>query len=194
MMRIFRFSLILIVPAVIALCVMARATPRQAHAMNHHSSSFESEAGELPSQDTNAQTGSDTAQANESNPSDSGLAKYPDKPVASIPSQPVSPRYVVEHRSALNGKTITVRGIVARTLWPSDNAAQGEQSMANPQPRIFLADNLRKRRDKNYDLMVLLREGERGYVVGRKATIKVRVDASKVAVVLRKIASAVSQL
>ena len=187
LMRIFRFSLNLILPAVIALCVMARAIPRRAHAMNHDSSSFESEAGAASSQESSAQTGSGTAQANESNSAANSLAKYPDRPVASIPSQPVSTRYVVEHRSALNGKTITVRGIVARTVWPSDNAAQGEQSMAYPQPRIFLADNLRKRRDKNYDLMVLFREGERGYVSGQKATIKVRVDASKIAVVLRKI-------
>ncbi len=117
---------------------------------------------------------------------ESGLAKYPDKPLASIPQQAVSMRYIVEHRSALNGKTITVRGIVARTLWPDANAPPGQQSMAYPQPRIFLADNLRKGRDKNYDVAVLLPEGERGYVVGQRLKLRVTVDASKVAVVMRK--------
>lgn len=162
------------VRAVIMLCVIACAASLQAQTMNHISSSGESEAA--------------TSQADTNNAPASGLRKYPDKPVASIPTQPVSLRYVVEHRSALNGKTITVRGIVIQMPRPpAASTSQGEQSMAFPQPRIFLADTTAKRRDKNYDLIVLLQEGERGYSAGQKVKLKVIVDASAVAVVLRKV-------
>ncbi|HEY0547163.1 MAG TPA: hypothetical protein VGC91_17425 [Pyrinomonadaceae bacterium] len=183
-----RFSFVLNRLSIVALCVMMCAVLSQDQAMNHKPSSGESPERQSSSGTASAQTGSGTAQPDGGEAAAmSDLEKYPDQPVASIPTQPVSLRYVVEHRSGLNGKTITVRGLVARTLGLAGSAAQGEQSMANPQPRIFLADNLRKQRDKHFDLMVLLREGERGYAVGQKVRLKVRVDASKASVILRKI-------
>ena len=187
-MRTIKFYIHLTLPAAIVFCAIAAATLQQARAMNHSPSSFVNGAGDLFTQDGSAQSGSGTVQANVSRSEASGLANYADKPISSIPSQSVSMRYVVEHRSALNGKTITVRGVVARIVGSSTgNVSTGEQSMANPQPRIFVADNTRKRRDKNLDLIVLLREGEQGYSVGQKVTLRVRVDSNKIAVVMHKV-------
>lgn len=180
----FFFSLL----AVIALTGMAQSASQQAQSMNHNPSSSETESGCLSAQNGSAQTGSGTVQPNVTGSDSSQLARYPDKPIGTLPAQPVSMHYVVEHRSALNGKTITVKGIVANTVWPSTgNPSSGEPSMSNPQPRIFLADNLRRRRDKNFDLMVLLREGERIYVIGQGVKIKVRVDSNRTAVMMRKV-------
>lgn len=128
----------------------------------------------------------DTGQVKAGNPDESGLAKYPDKPLPRVRPKTASMRYLIEHRSALNGQTITVSGIVVSTLWPLENAPPGQQSMAHPQPRIILADNTRKGRDKNYDVAVLLPEGERGYVRGQRVRLRVTVEASKFSVVMRK--------
>ncbi len=167
----------------------ARARFQEALEMNNdRSSSFEREAETHVLQETSSSSGRATDQAGAANSNQSGLKKYPDRPLAAIPRQAVSLRYIVEHRSALNGKTITVRGFVARALWPAtENVSSGEQSMANPQPRIFLADSLRKGRDKNYEVMVLVREDDNRYLVGQKVKLKVRVDSGQAAVVLRKV-------
>ena len=186
--RITRSSILLTLSASIVLIMLMPAASQQVQAMNPNTSSSDREAGEPSSQGGSSQSGSGTVQPNATGSAASDLSNYPDNTITAMPTQPVSMHYVVEHRSELNGKTITVRGIVARTLWPSTgNTSTGEQSMANPQPRIFLADNLRKGRDKNFDLMILLREGERGYSVGQKARIKVRVDSNKIAVVMHKV-------
>jgi hypothetical protein len=177
---------------VTACCVIASAltmqtSSRTVNAMDHNTS-IETEAKQAESQEGSSQSGSGTVQANIAGTLDSYLSKYPDRSLRSTPTQPVSPRFVVEHRSALNGKTITLRGVVVQAIFPgTGNATSGEQSMANPQPRVFVADNLRKRRDKNYDVMVLLREGECNSDVGQSLEIKVKVDATKSVIVLRKL-------
>jgi len=125
-----------------------------------------------------------------SHPTDSGLAKYPDEPLKTIPPTPMSPEFLVEHRTALRGKAVTVRGVVVRTGFAEKTgAASGATPSpgAHPQPRLFLANDAKEERDKNYDLMVLLGEEDEDYATGETAEIKGIVESSKVAIYLRKI-------
>ena len=110
-------------------------------------------------------------------PSQSGLADYPDRPLEETPRAPVTPAFVVEHRTALAGREVTVRGRVVRVApVPSGSAS----------PRIFLAETSDAERDKNYDLMVLLAEDDEGYAVGDEVEVKGTVESGKVAVLMRK--------
>jgi hypothetical protein len=121
----------------------------------------------------------------------SGLSQYPDHPLNKMPTEPISPRFLIEHRSALHGKTVKVRGTVVRVL-TSDDAAPSSPGSVTPspgrfaQPRLFLADSPAKDRDKNYDLVVLLREGDKGYPVGQLVEIKGTVDGNQAAVVVSR--------
>ena len=123
-------------------------------------------------------------------PEKSGLYNYSDYPLDSIPSTPVSVKYIVEHRSALNEKVVTVSGIVVDTLLgekacPRDIGGLGVGMCA--QPRIFLADTNKDDRDKNYDVMVLVSEEEKVYKIGDEVKIKGTVYGSKTTVYLQKI-------
>ncbi len=139
-------------------------------------------------QDGNEQAGVGSIKVSSSNSDSGSLKRYPDKPASSTPSGPVSLRYVVEHRSALNGKTMTVRGVIVRTVFPTTTKnSAGDQVMAYSQPKIIIADNLLGRRDRNLDLTVLLREGDRVYKNGQKVKLKVMIDASDFALVMHKV-------
>ena len=110
-----------------------------------------------------------------------GLSTYPDKPLSSIPTTPISVKFLAEHRTALNGKTVTVQGfVVLAALGP--NACAPEVC----QPRIFIADSASEARDKNYDAMVLVNETDTSYTIGQSATVKGIVASSKVTVYLTK--------
>lgn len=116
------------------------------------------------------------------------LSDYPDTKLKQIPAAPVTTDFVVEHRSALNGKQIQVSGIVVAL--PNNSGASDQSGVlpianANPQPRIFLASSDRKQRDKNYDLMVLLPEGDIKYALGQTVLVTGIVDGSRNAVLLR---------
>lgn len=118
-------------------------------------------------------------------PEKSGLYNYPDYSLDTILPIPISIKYLVEHRSALNEKVVTVSGIVVGTLLgekacPRDIGGFGVGMCA--QPRIFLADTSEDNRDKNYDVMVLVSENEKDYKVGDKVEIKVTVHSSKIVV------------
>lgn len=94
------------------------------------------------------------------------LSTYPDLPLGNLDlSKPLSIKVVVEHRMALNGKTISVRGYVVSTLL---GEAECGGSGACAQPRIVLADTTKAARDINYDLTVLLNETDQGYSVGHR--------------------------
>lgn len=117
-------------------------------------------------------------------PKPGGLSSYQDLPIGNLDvSKPLSIKAVVEHRSTLNGKTVTVKGFVISTLL-------GEAACANrgacAQPRIVLSDTTETTRDANYDLTILLPETEQGYIVGQAVTVTGVVSASSVAVVLQK--------
>lgn len=115
--------------------------------------------------------------AGPSSPAESGLSAYPDLPLGETPRAPVTPRFVVEHRAALGGKEVTVRGRIVLVAQSPSGAAR---------PRIFVAETGEPGRDKNYDLMVLLSEDDDAYALGEEVELKGTVESSKVAVYLRK--------
>jgi len=91
----------------------------------------------------------------------SGLSSIPNYPLASIPWQTVSIKYAFDHRSALNEKTVFVKGFVVYTLLceeacPSRRGPGPALGAPCLQSRIFLADTPAEDRDNIYDLTVLL--------------------------------------
>lgn len=134
--------------------------------------------------DGSGQSGTGTIQPED--PNRSGLAPYPDLSITSLPKGSVSAKFVVEHRSALNGKLIKVHGVVVGTLL-GEKACPPDRGMC-AQPRIFLADTTGGNRNKLYDLMVIVNkeEQEKDYPIGKTIETQGTVDGSKVAVVVRK--------
>jgi len=118
-------------------------------------------------------------------PNKIGFAPYPDYSLDSIPSTPISVKYLVEHRSALDGKTITVRGVVVGIL--SKEAACPPDRGACGAPMIFLADSAKTDRDKYLDLGIIVSEEEEGYIINKNAEVKVIVSGSKTGVSLAKV-------
>lgn len=118
-------------------------------------------------------------------PETAGLAPYPDEPFPSIPAEPtLSIKFLVEHRTALNGKTVTIQGFVVYALLGED-ACPGGGIGACAQPRIFLADTTDQGRNKDYDVMILLGEKD-NYNIGQHVIVTGVVSSSKVAVYLTK--------
>lgn len=118
-------------------------------------------------------------------PNTTGFAPYPDYSLSSIPSWSISVKYLVEHRSALNNKTITVRGLVVGIL--SAEAACPPDRGACGQPMIFLADSAKADRDKYLDLAVTVSEKEKSYLIGQTVEVKVLVSGSYTGLHLSKV-------
>ncbi len=122
-------------------------------------------------------------------PANNDLINRPDLPLRGSPRMPVAPKFLIEHRSALKGKTVRVRGYVVAMpdrIGENSPAGYGTTANANPQPRVFLSDASGKNRDRNYDLMIMLREGDDDYKVGARVEIKGVVEAGRNTVYLRK--------
>jgi|GEM_PF-3880129 len=139
----------------------------------------------VPSSETgSAKSSTATIQPEDRNKA--GLAPDPDLTITSLPTESVSVKFVVEHRSALNGKSIKIRGMIAGTLL-GEKACPPDRGMC-AQPSIYLADTTAESRNKLYDLRVLVNEAEqeKNYPVGKTIEIQVVIDGSKVAVVARK--------
>ena len=119
-------------------------------------------------------------------PNKIGLASYPDLSLTSLPKEPMSVKFVVEHRSALNGKSITVRGVVVATVL-GEKACPPDRGMC-AEPSIYLADTTDGSRNNLYDLRVLVSQEEKeiNYSIGKTLVLQVAVNGSKVAVVARK--------
>jgi len=120
-----------------------------------------------------------------------GLTSYSDLSLDSIPKTAISVKYLVEHRSALNGKEVKVKGVIVRTQLEGVDCQEGEPCLlVYPQPRIFIADTVEESRDKNYDLPVILSfelsEEENRYAVGQTLEMKVTVIGTKESVNLVK--------
>ena len=125
-----------------------------------------------------------------------GLYNYSDYPLDSAPTAPISVKYLVEHRSALNEKDVIVSGIVVSALLgekacPSNIGGVGDEinpvAMDCAQPRIFLADSMSEDRDRLSDLIVIVNEEEKDYNVGQTTEIKGTVYGYKTGVQLTKI-------
>lgn len=86
-------------------------------------------------------------------PGISHLAQIPDLTVSGKLISPMTVKYVVEHRSALNGKTITVTGYVVTNYLKQPTCDQGQPCPAMFMlPQIVLADSPGDTRNKDYDL------------------------------------------
>ncbi len=128
------------------------------------------------------------------NASDLGLSKYPDLPLDSVPSEPINVKFLAEHRTALDGKTITVKGVVVRAILGEEACpvCKTEPCPGAPcmRPRIFLADSSDENRDKNYDLIILVGDKD-AYKVGQTVEINGIVEASKIEVMMIKVGETV---
>jgi hypothetical protein len=123
------------------------------------------------------------------NRSSGGLSRYPDNPLSVMPTEPITVTYLIEHRSALNGKMVRVRGVVVRTLLgeaacPSGGA--GVPPGACAQPSIYLTDEGKVSREAHFDLRVLISASETGYQVGQVVVIQGTVSGHPSAVLLVK--------
>lgn len=125
-------------------------------------------------------------------PKTSGLATVQDLPFEVIP-QTLSVKELVEHRSALHDKTVTVKGIIIEAIigekaCPSKKIVEGGIDIAGcAQSRIIIADNAGASRDKRYDVIVLVKDDDQNYAAGQSVEAKVKVSASKVAVNLERV-------
>lgn len=125
-------------------------------------------------------------------PTPGGLSTYPDLPLGNLDiSKPLSVKSLVEHRMALNDKSVMVKGFVVSTLLGEAACPTGRDPLKPGlggcgQPRIEVADTTDGSRDTNYDLTVLLYESEKGFAVGQAITVTGIVSATKEAVVVQK--------
>lgn len=119
-------------------------------------------------------------------PSEQGLAPYPDLKIEEEIPAPMTVKYLIEHRSALNGKTVRVRGIVVAN-WLTMKCPEIVMFLC-PQPRIFLADSAEEGRNPHYDLDVYVGEEARGedYPTGKTAEITGEVNGYNTGVSLLK--------
>lgn len=116
-------------------------------------------------------------------PSQVGLAPYPDLPLDASIHDPMSVTYLIEHRSALNGQVVNVQGIVVATLL-GEKACPPDMGMC-AQPSVFLADTPDPGRDPLYDLRVLVMENaaETDFPVGTLIVLRVQVSGEATGVV-----------
>jgi hypothetical protein len=118
-------------------------------------------------------------------PDQPGSAYGPDYPLETPPATPVTVKFLVEHRTALNEKRVTVHGVIVATLL-GDKACPPDRGMC-AQPRITIADIANSSRDTSYDLEILLpEEGNDSYNIDQIVDISGTVSASPSAVILSK--------
>ncbi len=125
------------------------------------------------------------------NPDDMGLSGYPDKPLEIVPTDPPTVRFIIAHRTALNGKRITVHGIIVSTLLGEQAcpSAKAFPPMGRPcaQPRITVADAADEDKSKTAEVVILLPENDKTpYTQGQIVDIPVTVSGTKADVMLRK--------
>jgi len=118
-------------------------------------------------------------------PNNAGMTKVPDISVSAVPTSAISVKYLIEHRSALNGKTVRVQGYVVNS-WADPSKCSPYMEMLCPRPVIFLADGNQPSSNPYYDLYVRLSEEDTSYFVGQEVEIKGTVSASADSVQLIK--------
>lgn len=142
-------------------------------------------------EDSNPGQGSSTpfsATTQPIDPNQEGLAPYPDLPLGPLlPTGSVSIKFVVEHRTALNNRSVTVVGKVVNTLL-GEKACPPDRGMC-AQPSVFLADSTDSNRNPHYDLKIIVNESEqeKNYPIGKSIEIPITVEGSKVAIIGRKV-------
>lgn len=115
-----------------------------------------------------------------SKPEEYPMYSVPDLPITGQLPSPATVRWVVEHRSALNGRTISVRGVVVQ-LVENPKCAEGSPCVGMyVQPGIMLADTADPARDQRYDLRVSLNTEPAGYVIGSTVIVTGEVAGSRI--------------
>ncbi|MBI4053808.1 MAG: hypothetical protein HY397_00585 [Candidatus Doudnabacteria bacterium] len=118
----------------------------------------------------------------------SALGTYPDQPVSSVSSSAMSIKYLIDHRSALDGKTVMVKGFVVGNWADARNCPNPDLvELLCPQPFVFLSDSTDTNRHPYYDLQVRLNESDPGYLIGQTVTIRGVVEGSKEGVMFIKL-------
>lgn len=107
-----------------------------------------------------------------------------DLPLDSIPSHAVSVRFVVEHRSRLNGHTIRVQGIITSAL-VGEAACPPDRGMCAPNS-ILLVDSDASKHRRDCLIRVLLPQDARpeDFTVGKHLEMRVAVHGSNAGVAL----------
>lgn len=119
------------------------------------------------------------------NEDDIWLSKYPDLPIDSLPTKPITVKYLLEHRSALNGNVVTINGFIMGVV-TKEQACPPDMGMCG-QPHISLED-----RDQNsnesYEIIVFLSEEDStNYKIGQSIELNATVSASRLSLDLNKI-------
>lgn len=101
------------------------------------------------------------------------------------PKEPQSVKFIVEHRSALNGQHLTVHGVIVDT-YLSDKACIPGKTQCT-QTSVTIADSTDPARNKTYDLTVDVSLGDKTpYAVGQTMDLPVTVAADHGGIFLRK--------
>jgi hypothetical protein len=109
----------------------------------------------------------------------------PDAPIDGRVDDPMTVQFLIEHRSALNGKEVSVHGIVVGALL--GEAACPPDRGACAQPRLTLADTSVPYRDTGYDLTILLPGNDTtSYSIGQILDLSGIVSGSADGVMMRK--------
>jgi len=124
-------------------------------------------------------------------PEQIGLAPYPDEPLERIPAEPIPVKELVEHRSALNGQVVRVRGVVVETLL-GEKACPPDRGMC-AQPSLFLAESSEANRNPHYDVRIVVSEAEQeaDYPIGETVELPVLVQGDKTGLILQKVETGV---
>lgn len=122
-------------------------------------------------------------------PEDSPMSMVADLPINNVPATAQSVMYVVEHRSALNEKQVTVTGVIVENNLDVNECPEGEYcAMMYVQPNIVIADSISPDRNTLYDLRVnMLPEAEEqamDYPVGTIVTLTGTVSGSLEGVIM----------
>lgn len=117
-------------------------------------------------------------------PNKASLATMQDLPLETIPAI-LSVKELIEHRSALHEKTVTVKGVILEAIVGEKACPSNTPGCA--QSRIIIAESADASRDKRYDVIVLVKDDDQNYAAGQSVEAKVKVSASKVAVSLEKV-------
>jgi hypothetical protein len=111
----------------------------------------------------------------------------PDLPLSAAPTKAVDVRFVVEHRSALNGRTLRVHGIVAAALL-GDAACPPDRGMCM-QPSIILSESGPGKNRPACSVRILVPRDAKtqDYPVGKALEVRATVDGHAKGVALTKV-------
>jgi hypothetical protein len=113
------------------------------------------------------------------------LSLYPDHPLRSVPTAPITVTDLIKHRSALDGQMVKVRGEVVHTLLGEAACPSGGTGIspgAYAQPSIYLTDEAKELREAHEALRILVQESDTGYHIGQVVVIRGRVIGHRTAV------------